>query len=49
MMILTIEYSLIYMKKNSINFNHVSEDLSDEEIMKLKQWYVYYHKLYTCY
>ena len=37
------------MKKNSINFNHISEDLSDEEIMKLKQWYVYYHKLYTCY
>lgn len=35
--------------KNVIDFNHISHHLSYEETEKLKKWYKYYHKLYTCY
>ena len=35
--------------KSCINFNHICETLSNEEITKLKNWYTYYHKLYTRY
>ena len=33
--------------RGAIEFNHISSNLS-EEIDKLKKWYKYYHKLYTC-
>ena len=36
-------------RKKSIVYNHISKDLSDDEVNKLKQWYSYYHKLYTCF
>ena len=35
--------------KGVIDFNHISSDLSEEEVSKLKTWYRYYHKLQTCY
>lgn len=35
--------------KEIINFNHISEKLDQNEIDKLKRWFKYYHKLYTCY
>ena len=35
--------------KKIIDFNHISSDLSAEEVEKLKRWFTYYHKLCTCY
>ena len=35
--------------KRIIDFNHISSDLSAEEVEKLKRWYSYYHKLCICY
>ena len=35
--------------KSVIDFNHISSNLSEEEVVKLERWYRYYHKLYTCY
>ena len=34
---------------NSIDFNHVSKNLSYEEVEKLKALYYEYHKLMWCY
>ena len=36
-------------RKKSITYNHISKDLTDDEVNKLKQWYSHYHKLYTCF
>ena len=36
-------------RRKSIVYNHISKNLSEDEVTKLKQWYLYYHKLYTCY
>ena len=36
-------------RKKSIVYNHISKNLSKDEVTKLKQWYLYYHKVYTCY
>ena len=37
------------MRRKSIVYNHISKDLSEDEVNKLKQWYSYYHKVYTCF
>ena len=34
---------------NSIDFNHISKNLNDDEIEKLKNLYYEYHKLMWCY
>ena len=31
------------------NFNHISKNLSDEEIKEIKDLYKYYHKKFWCY
>ena len=37
------------MPRRNIVYNHISKNLSEDEVTKLKQWYLYYYKLYTCY
>ena len=36
-------------KKCIIDFNHISNDLSEEEIQELKDYYIIYHKKCWCY
>ena len=35
--------------EKTVDYNHISKNLSEDEVNKLKKWYLYYHKLYTCY
>ena len=37
------------MTKNIFNFNHISNDLTEDEISELKALYKCYHRLYKCY
>ena len=37
------------VKKESIQFNHISKELSQVQIIKFKTLYKYYHKLKNCY
>ena len=34
--------------KKPIDSSHISKDLFEDEVNKLKKWYLYYHKLHTC-
>ena len=36
-------------KKNIFNWNHISKDLSDDEITELQALYKHYHRLFKCY
>ena len=36
-------------KKSTINFNHISKDISADDKQKLTELYKFYHKLSTCY
>ena len=40
---------IIYMTRNIFNFNHISNDLTEDEISELKALYKCYHRLYKCY
>ena len=40
---------IIYMRTNSIKDIVMNKDLSEEDAKKLMNWYLYYHKLATCY
>ena len=35
--------------KKPIDFNRISKDLFENEVNRLKKWYLYYHKLHICY
>ena len=37
------------MTKNIFNFNHISNNLTEDEISELKALYKCYHRLYNCY
>ena len=37
------------MTRNIFNFNHISNDLTEDEISELKALYKCYHRLYKCY
>ena len=37
------------MTKNIFNFNHISNDLTEDEISELKALYKCYHRLFKCY
>ena len=37
------------MSEKIFNFNHISNNLSDEKIKEIKDLYKYYHKKFWCY
>ena len=37
------------MTKNIFNWNHVSSELTEDQISELKALYKNYHRLYKCY
>ena len=40
---------MIYMPKNIFNWNHISSELSENQISELKSLYKNYHRLFKCY
>jgi len=42
-------YTIHNRCKNIFNFNHISEELSESQIIKLRNLYRFYHKQFICY
>ena len=47
--IFNVCYNIYIYRGKTVDYNHISKNLSEDEVNKLKNWYLFYHKLYTCY